>query len=221
MDSGSTDETIAIAREYTAKIYDVPWHGFGAQKNIALSKASSDWILSLDADEIVTEALREEILLSINSEAFDAYYLFRKSTYCNQVMHYGDWQNDKCLRLFKKGMGHFKEVPVHEELLVDGRKGVLKNYLIHHSILQLEDAIEKMNRYSTLGAQHKYQQGKKSNMRTAILRGLWTFFRGYFLKGGFLDGRKGFMLAFSNAESCYYRYLKMMLMDHKSTADSQ
>ncbi len=218
IDSESTDTTVAIAKEYTEKVFQQPWLGFGVTKNIALSRATSDWILAVDADEIVSENLKTEIQdLLATTPKFNAYFIPRQSTYCNQALRFGDWKNDQCLRLFKKGDAKFKEVPVHEELIVNCVKGKLQNYLIHHSFPAIEDVIEKINRYSTLSAQHKFNAGKKSSLLTAISHGLWTFLRGYIFRLGFLDGKKGFLLAVSNAEGCYYRYVKIMLLEEKSS----
>lgn len=216
VDSASTDETVKIAAEFTDHIYNIPWQGFGPQKNIALSKASCEWILSLDADEIICDSLKEELIALLSgTPQYNAYFIPRRSSYCQQTMIYGDWKNEKCLRLFKRGMGQFKNIPIHEQLIVPGQKGLLKNHLIHNSFPKMEDVLEKVNRYSTLSAVHRFKPGKKVTLFTAITHGIWTFLRGYFFKLGFLDGKKGFMLAVSNAEGCYYRYIKMMLMNEE------
>lgn len=216
VDSESTDNTVEIAREYTDQVFQQPWLGFGQTKNIALLKATSDWLLAIDADEIISEDLRTEIqTLLATTPKFDAYFIPRQSTYCNQALRFGDWKNDKCLRLFKRGEAKFKDVPIHEELVIDCPKGNLKNYLIHHSFPAMEDVLEKINRYSTISAKHKFKSGKKSSLLTAITHGIWTFVRGYIFRLGFLDGKKGFLLAVSNAEGCYYRYVKMMLLEEQ------
>lgn len=216
LDCGSSDETIKIGLQYTDQIYSVDWPGFGPQKNRALAKCHGEWVLSLDADERITEPLAKEIVEIISSDSkHDAYALLRKSTYCNKFIAHGDWHKDYCTRLFKRGTAHFTDSPIHERLIVTGKTGRLKGNLLHHSFSDLEEVINKVNAYSTLSAKHKFDLGKKSSLIKAITHGLWTFFRGYFLKGGFLDGKKGFMLAVSNAEGCYYRYLKMMLLQER------
>jgi glycosyltransferase involved in cell wall biosynthesis len=216
LDSGSTDETVTIARTYTDKVYRVDWPGYGTQKNRALQKATGDWVLSIDADEVVTPELGQEIKkILTHPHTFDGYFIRRKSKYCHQMIQYGDWKNDKYLRLFKRGKAQFKEVPVHEELIINGNTSELNSCLIHNSLRNLEEVLLKMNAYSSLSAGHKYHQGNKSGLLTAVVRGTWTFVRGYILKLGFLDGKKGFMLAVSNAEGCYYRYLKLMLLQEK------
>lgn len=219
LDSGSTDQTLDLARPYTSKIYQVDWPGYGIQKNRALQKAQCDWILSIDADEIVSEGLKEQILHVLHQEnpSHDAYSIPRRSKYCSTYIRYGDWKNDRCVRLFKRLKAQFKELHVHEELAVQGTIGFLHAFLLHNSYNNLEDVLFKLNNYSTLSATQKFERGKKATLCGAILRGIWTFVRGYFLKLGFLDGQKGFMLAVSNAESCYYRYLKLMLLVKSQT----
>ncbi len=219
LDSGSKDETVAIAQKYTDKVYEVDWPGYGIQRNRALEKASGDWVLALDADEIVTPDLALEISSVLDQpHSFDAYLIPRQSQYCSQTIYYGDWKNDKCLRLFKRGKAHFNEVKVHEQLIVNGTTGTLNCHLAHNTFQNLEEVLFKLNLYSSLSADLKYSQGKRSGLATAILRGVWTFFRSYLFKWGFLDGKRGFMLAVSNAEGCYYRYLKLMLLQERNAS---
>ncbi len=214
LDAGSTDDTVAICKKYTDKVVVTDWPGFGPQKNRALEKATSDWILSIDADEQVSEGLRDEVMALIKSDAScSAYAIPRLSSYLGKTLRYGDWRNDYCVRLFKRGCAQFTNDSVHEKLQVpSGKIGKLKNPLYHATFTSLEQVLEKVNSYSTLGAAAKYNKGQRATLLKAIGRGLWTFFRGYILKRGFLDGREGFMLAVSNAEGTYYRYIKMMYL---------
>lgn len=219
VDSGSEDETVSIARKFTTKVYVTDWPGFGIQKNRALKHATGDWVLSLDADEVITPDLATEIKAIVGSDpdkiGYAAYLIPRQSYYCKRIIRHGDWRNDEVLRLFNPKNAHFKEVPVHEKLIVDGKVGKLTYPILHNSFENLEEVIAKLNLYSSLSANAKHEEGKKTSILAAILRGLWTFFRGYILKAGFLDGKEGFMLAISNAEGCYYRYLKLMLLQKK------
>lgn len=217
LDSGSTDDTISLALQYTPQVHCVDWPGFGAQKNRALNMCHNEWILSLDADEQVTPKLQHEIQQILQKNPpIAAFKIPRKSKYCDKWIKYGDWRNDDCLRLFRRDHARFKEVPVHEELIVKGEVQTLKQPLLHYSFDNLEEVLRKVNSYSSLSALHKHKGGKKSSLKKAIIHGLWTFFRGYILKLGFLDGKMGFLLAFSNAEGCYYRYVKMMLLNNNS-----
>lgn len=217
LDSGSTDETVQICLRYTQAVFQVDWPGYGEQKNRAIQKCNKDWVFSIDADEVVSQELAKAIQKVISMDnSFNAYSIRRKSTYCHQFMYHGDWRNDYSIRLFRRKEAKFKALPVHEELIVNGKIGVLKEPLLHYSFTNLEEVLNKLNHYSTLGAEYKQSQGKKSSLFKAITHSAWTFLRGYLLRGGFLDGKKGFMLAVSNAEGCYYRYLKLMLLEENS-----
>lgn len=213
LDSGSTDNTVPICRQFTPFVYCVDWPGFGIQKKRALEKCHSEWVLSLDADEVVSPLLANEIkcIIEQGSHAV-AFEIPRVSSYCQKFLHYGDWRGDYCVRLFKRQLGAFKEIPIHEQLIINGKINRLQGKLYHYSFPDLETVLLKMNEYSSLSAQLKIMQHKKGGLLKAITHGMWTFIRGYFLKAGFLDGKHGFMLAVSNAEGCYYRYIKMMLL---------
>ena len=217
VDSGSTDATVAICRELTPHVYSHEWPGFGAQKNRALAYATGDWVLSLDADERVTPELRAaiEAVLAQPRDAYDAYEISRLSGYCGRFMRHSGWHPDHVLRLFRRGNARFSDDLVHERLLAAGKTGRLDGELLHYAFDDAEEVLRKMNQYSTAGAQMMRQRGRQATLGGAVLRGLWSFVRTYFLRGGFLDGREGFMLAVSNAEGTYYRYLKLMLLNQK------
>ena len=216
VDSGSEDDTVAICREFTPHVYSHDWPGFGAQKNRALSYASKDWVLSLDADERVSPELRREIEAAINnSNAVAAFDIPRLSNYCGRFMRHSGWHPDYVLRLFRRGSAKFSDDLVHERLLVMGATAKLHSTLLHYAFDNLEEVLYKVNQYSTAGAQMMQQRGRQATLTGAVLRGLWSFIRTYILRAGFLDGRAGFMLAVSNAEGTYYRYLKLMLLNNK------
>jgi glycosyltransferase involved in cell wall biosynthesis len=218
VDAGSEDDTVAICRNYTDKVYiHEDWPGFGAQKNRALRYATGEWVLSLDADERVSPALREEIEQALASNRLDAYAIPRLSTYCGRPIHHSGWWPDHVLRLFKRGCGHFSNSRIHERLIVAGACGQLCEPLFHESFRSLEEVLDKVNRYSTESARMLYEQGRRGGLGTAIGHGLWTFLRTYVLKAGFLDGREGLMLAISNAEGSYYRYLKLAYLNGQAT----
>ena len=215
LDSGSTDDTVAIARSLKAKVTVTPdWPGYGAQKNRAVELATGDWILSLDADEWVTPELRAELEAAMRAPAgHAAFRLPRLSSYCGRAMRHSGWWPDHVTRLFRRGNARFSADLVHERVIVDGTIGTLKSPLMHEAIVDLADAIGKMNAYSTAGAQMRHERGATATLTGAVVHGLWTFIRTYFLRGGFLDGREGFMLAVSNAEGAYYRYAKLLLLN--------
>lgn len=211
VDSHSTDETVEIAKNYTPHVYSMDWEGFGPQKNRALEKATQEWVLSLDTDEELSPELQTEIQELLQSDPpVSAYFIKRKSYFCTKLIQHGDWGRDKVLRLFKRGAGQFDNVPVHEKLVVNEESSILKNNLLHYTAPSINQVLEKMNRYSSLGAEKKVAQGKSSSLSKALLHGLWSFIRCYFIHLGFLDGRAGFILAVTVAEGTYYRYLKML-----------
>ena len=217
LDAGSTDETARIARECGAQVHvSSDWPGFGPQKNRALELATGDWVLSLDADEWVTPELRAEIERAMAAPGSNAAFRMpRLSSYCGRFMRHSGWWPDHVTRLFRRGQARFSEDRVHERLIVQGAVGTLRESLLHEAILDLDDALVKMNAYSTAGALMQLERGGKASLAGAVWHGAWTFFRTYVLRAGFLDGREGFMLAVSNAEGAYYRYLKLMLLAEK------
>lgn len=214
VDSGSTDKTVEICKAHGVIVHSTTqWHGFGPQKNIALNLASHDWVLSIDADECVSSALRAEIeqALSVNTNNV-AYQIPRSSSYCGQFMRHSGWWPDYVLRLFPKSQSTFSDDIVHEHVIFKGKIKTLKNPLLHISYTSLEEVLDKTNRYSSDGATKLAARDKTASLSSAILHGIWAFMRTYFLRLGFLDGRMGFILAVSNAETTYYRYLKLMLL---------
>jgi hypothetical protein len=216
LDSGSTDATVEICTSLGARVEITDWPGFGAQKNRAIQHCRNDWILSLDADERVTPALRTEIeqAMALPQDQV-AFRMPRLSSYCGRTMRHGGWWPDHVVRLFRRGHARFSDDLVHERLLVEGPIGTLKEPLLHESYLDLEEVLEKVNRYSSAGAQRLAGAGVRGSMTRAVSHGLWAFVRTYLLRAGFLDGREGLMLAISNAEETYYRYLKLMLLRRK------
>lgn len=217
VDSGSTDDTVAICREMGAQVHVTPdWPGFGAQKNRALNHATRDWVLSLDADERVSPELRAEILHVISEPgASAAYDVPRLSSYCGRFMRHSGWYPDYVTRLFRRGAARFSGDVVHERLLVEGEPGRLRGELLHFAFADPEEVLRKVDQYSTAGAQRMHARGRKATLTGAVARGFWSFLRTYVLRLGFLDGREGFMLAVSNAEGTYYRYIKLLQLNRK------
>jgi glycosyltransferase involved in cell wall biosynthesis len=215
VDCGSRDGTVDLARAAGARVIETSdWPGFGPQKNRALDAATQPWVLSIDADERVPEGLRQEILAVVNagSEAHAAYDMPRLSSYCGQAMRHSGWYPDRVLRLFRRGRARFSDDLVHERVVAEGAVGHLDHDLLHASFSDLDTVLEKMNRYSSAGAQRLHAQGKRASLGRAVASGLWAFFRTYVLQRGFMDGRMGFLLAVSNAEGTYYRYAKLWLL---------
>lgn len=216
VDSGSTDETVNICREYTDKVWVMDWPGYGIQKNRVLQQATSDWVLSLDADEQVSAELANEIKAAIQHKNYKAFAIPFQSTYCGTAIKHGAWHTKTHIRLFQRAGAKFTDAIVHENIIINGKIGKLKNHIIHHTYKNLEEVLDKLNRYTTYGAQLRFGQGKKGGMLSAIAHASWAFWRSYLFQLGFLDGAAGLMLAISNAEYCYYRYLKLMYLNKSS-----
>ncbi|MFK7779343.1 MAG: glycosyltransferase family 2 protein [Gimesia sp.] len=217
LDSGSTDQTIAICKEYTDKVHETDWPGFGPQKNRALQYATKEWVLSIDADERISYDLQTELKRIIQVHGrHDAYTMPRRSNYCGRYMKHSGWWPDHVVRLFRRGKAQFSDDLVHERILVSGNTGKLREPIIHESLLTLEQILNTMNSYSSVGAKMMAENKQKAGLTKAILHGLWAFIRTYVFRAGFLDGREGFMLAVSNAEGTYYRYLKLMVINREN-----
>lgn len=216
LDSGSTDATLDIAAKYGAQIHVTPdWPGFGIQKNRCIDLVDTDWILALDADEVLTPELTAEIRAALANPQTDVYALPRLSNYCGRWMYHSGWYPDFVPRLFKRGSARYSEDLVHERLIFQGELKRFEHHLLHYSFDDLSQVLAKVNSYSSAGAQQRLQRGERSGLMKAISKGLWTFIRCYLIKRGFLDGREGFILAVSNAEGAYYRHLKLMYLAEK------
>jgi glycosyltransferase involved in cell wall biosynthesis len=210
VDSHSTDRTVELAQALGARIVQIPFEGFGALRNRALEACTHEWIFSLDADERCTPAARDEILKLIEaSPAHDAYLVPRRSYFMGRWISGSGWYpNYRQPQLFRKGAMRYKPDQVHEgyELLTDKPLGKLENEIWQFPFRNLEQIINKANRYSSLGA------GKLANKRvsmwSALGHGTWAFLKHYIAKRGFKDGWAGFMIAFGNFEGTFYRYAK-------------
>ncbi len=219
VDSGSSDRTPELAREAGATFIVEDWRGPATQRNRGLSRARGEWRLLLDADEWVSEELRDEILsIASSTGGKDAYRIPRMSSYCGQFMRHGGWWPDPVLRLIRGNGARFEGGIVHERAAPTGAVGMLESPLMHESFRDLDQVLGKMNAYSTWGAQSLHEQGRRPGLTSAVAHGLWTFIRTWLLRGGFLDGRRGFMLAVSNAEGAYYKYAKAMLLAEPADA---
>ena len=214
LDSGSSDDTVKICRQFTENVYLTDWPGFGPQKQRALDKASHDWILSIDADEEVSEALKIEIQQAMLENNVQGFEIPRLSSYCGRQIKHGGWWPDHVLRLFRRDAGRFSNDIVHERIMVAGVVKRLQTPLLHEAFVNPEEVLNKINSYSSLGAEKLYKKNRQSGLGLALSHGLWTFFRTYFLKAAILDGPEGLMLAISNAEGSYYKYLKLHYLNN-------
>jgi len=224
VDSGSTDRTTEIARSLGAKVFEEPWKGFAAQKNSAIDKAIGDWILSLDADEELSDAAKTfltQFLASSAADQPDGVLLSRRNYFLGKWIRHGGFYPDKKLRLFRRGSGRFEDRLVHEDialspgLRIEDPGGI---DLIHHAYPTLASYIEHMNRYSSLGAQMAAEKGRRSGPVDIVLRPTATFLYNYFLRLGFLDGRKGLLLHLNHAAYVFWKYAKVWELSHSDNA---
>ena len=200
VDSGSTDNTCAIAKSLGAKLVHNDWLGFGKQKNKAIELASNDWVFVLDSDERITEELKIEILEVLKNPTHDGYNVARLNYFFGKFIKTCGLYPDYTIRLFNKQKGQFNEVEVHERFQLKGRQSKLNNHMIHLAYETEEEFILKQRKYAVLSS-------KKQNILKALFSPIWMFFKLYFLKYGFLDGKHGFKIALVYSKYTYWKYI--------------
>lgn len=206
VDCGSTDETVAIARAFGARVSTRDWPGYVAQKNHAADLASHDWILSLDADECVSEALGDEIRTLLNEEpAAAGYRIPRVSFYLGRWIRTTTWYPDHQLRLYDRRRGRWHGRHVHEGVKVEGEPGVLTGELEHYSYGSISEHLERMNLYAGLAARGLHEDGGMASIGRLALAPPLAFVTNYVLRGGYRDGRAGFIVSALNS---FYVFLK-------------
>jgi glycosyltransferase involved in cell wall biosynthesis len=224
LDSHSTDDTARIAAAHGAEVRQLDFNGFGRLRNDAIASCTHDWVFSLDADERCTPEAEAEIRALLAAPNADAYYVPRRNWFMGRWIKHGGWYPDyRQPQLFRKGALVFDERDeVHESFRVDGRTGHLQSAIVQIPFQNLEQVIDKMQRYSTLGAAKLRRKGKPAGgIGRALAHGLWAFVRIYVLKLGFLDGRAGFVIALGNFEGTFYRYAKRATADTNWTHPPQ
>lgn len=214
LDSGSTDNTVAIARKYTDNVFTTDWRGYGVQKQRALTRATGDWVLNLDADEFVDEHLRKEIIGAMVVHQFDAYRIPIQMFFYGKPLRYSS-SPKRHVRLFKRNGACFSSDIVHEKIILpDGaRVGRIKAGILHHSFQDVSHALYKINRYSSYSAKISITKKKRAALSKTLISTCWMFVRCYFLQRGFLDGKAGFLFAMLNAQGSFYRGIKQLYPD--------
>jgi glycosyltransferase involved in cell wall biosynthesis len=207
VDSGSTDETIPLARRLGAKIIRNKWQSYAKQKNVGIKKAVYSWVLSMDADETLEPGAEQEIKSVIKmKDPADAYSFARRNVYyTGKWLRHGGLYPDLQLRLVKNGMGKFDEVLVHESLIVAGRTEKLKSDIIHYTKRGIAEHINTVNRYTELEAQRAFSAGRVPTGYSVLIKPLNYFMKNFLFKGGFRDGMEGFIY---HAISSYYIFIK-------------
>jgi glycosyltransferase involved in cell wall biosynthesis len=206
LDSGSTDDTVAIARAAGARVEVTDWPGFGPQKNRALDRASGTWVLSIDADEHLTAQLATAIRAVVDApEAANGYFIRRIATWCGKPVRFGDWADKPTLRLFRRDRARFTDDLIHERVVCDPPHAILDGIMMHDTVAADSEADEKCRRYAELSA-GSLAARNRGGLAPALLHGAWTFLRGYVFKGGFLDGTTGWKVASATTRGTWLRY---------------
>lgn len=213
VDDHSTDRTVQICQQYTEKIYRRKMQGFGEQKQYGVERARGDWILSVDADEVITPQLAEEIQKVIQkNEDYDGYRIYRKSNYLGKWIRFCGW-HVPLLRLFKREKGRFNLALVHEKVIVQGEQGSLKNEFLHYTYRDITEQIEKMNLFSTYDVEElikkKVLLSLPNYARYFILKPVCYFLKKYLYLQGFREGIRGFFLSVFAAVGVFINYAKL------------
>ena len=212
VDSFSTDDTVALASQYTDQVFERAYIGPADQKNWAIPKAKNEWVLILDADERVTPELQKEMMEIVHENAgVDAYWINRQNFFLGKKVKYSGWQNDSVIRLIRRDKCRYDDKRVHEEIDSTGMEvGRLSNKLLHFTFKDAAHFVAKMDRYAKWSAEDHSQKVKSVNGFHLFFKPLFRFFKHYLLKGGILDGRIGFIISVLMAWGVFLRYLYLL-----------
>jgi glycosyltransferase involved in cell wall biosynthesis len=209
VDSGSTDRTVELARNLGARIIEANWRGYSAQKNWAAEQAANEWVLSLDADEALSEALEGEIWnLKKTGPRYDAYTMPRLARYLGRWILHSGWYPDRKIRLYLRDKASFTGDFVHESVTVTGRVGALENNILHFTCESLSEHMKTLDRYTTLAAQELAARKVNVPLSKLIVDPAWTFVKTYLIQRGFLDGFEGLTIAHMAAFYTFLKYSK-------------
>ena len=215
-DNGSTDGTQDVAKRYNARLVEGAWEGFGATKQKATALAKYDWILNLDADEALDEALMDELEKLSLSDAQVVYEMRFKNFLGNKYLRYGEWGGDKHIRLFNRQKVNWNDAPVHESLVLPliVKKIKLNGFVLHRTVKNMADYAAKTVKYAMLNAEKYHQAGKKTSLVMIMVAPAFAFVKYYFLKLGFLDGYKGWLCAKMTAWYTWLKYSRLKELQH-------
>ncbi|HAN19921.1 MAG: glycosyl transferase [Bacteroidetes bacterium GWC2_33_15] len=215
VDSFSTDRTEEICLAHGAKFSKHPFEGYIEQKNYALTCASNDYILSLDADEALSEELKQSILKVKSKWKYDGYYFNRFNNYCGQWIHHSNWYPDQKLRLFDRRKGKWGGTNPHDKVVQThgATKKYLKGDLLHWVLSTYEDHIDKANKFSTIAAEEAFKKRKRASIITILLHAMWRFVKSYFVRLGILDGYNGFVISSFSSYTVFLKYIKLRQMN--------
>lgn len=220
VDNFSEDRTVEICKEYTDRVFTHEWLGYIGQKNLIKDKASHPWVFFLDADEEVSPRLREEILAEFDKgpSSFAGYQFPRQVYYLGKWIRHGVWYPDIKLRLFQRERGKSSGREPHDHVEVDGPVKTLKSPIWHYTYDGIHDHVRQINRFSTITAEEKYKEGTRFSWLDLIFRPPWRFFRGYFIRGGLLEGFHGLIIALLAAFEVAIKYAKLRELELGSKA---
>lgn len=216
VDSGSADGTAELAATLGARVLQRAFDGYRSQKDFAVGAACHDWVLCVDADERVTPALRASIEAE-RARGFPAagYRFARATEYFGAFLRHGNAYPDRVLRLFDRRRGGFRgDREIHEHASVDGQVRTLPGDLEHHAYRSLSDQLGRLDRYARLMAEHQHAAGRRAHLYNVILNPFWRFLRGYVLRAGFLDGWRGLVYAYVEANYVRQKFIKLLLLQH-------
>ncbi|KAF1690297.1 glycosyltransferase family 2 protein [Pseudoxanthomonas koreensis] len=217
VDSGSTDGTVALCEAAGARVLQRPFDGFRSQKRFAVEQAAHDWVLCLDADERVGAELRDAIQAARAAGFAGAagYRFARLSDYFGRFLRHGNAYPDRVLRLFDRRRGGWRgNREIHEAASVDGPVRLLAGDLVHYPYRSLEQQLAKTGRYARMMAEHEFARGKRASVAKLVLAPAWRFWRGYLLRGGFLDGWRGLVYAYVRANYVRQKSIMLWLLQH-------
>ena len=210
IDSGSSDKTVEICRDFTDKIFFHPWTGMKEQKQHAVDKASHQWIFSIDADERLTDAIKDFILQELNNPSYDGYRFPRQNYFLGKWMKHGGWYPDMVLRFFNRDKGYFGGINPHDKVIIEsGKVRTINRPIIHNSYSSISQYLTKQNLYSSVSAAERVKAGKRVMPFLIPIKTVWKFLETYFIKLGLMDGFHGFVAAMGAAYSTFLKYVKI------------
>jgi (heptosyl)LPS beta-1,4-glucosyltransferase len=221
VDSGSTDSTLDIVAEYTDKVFiNTEWPGYGLQKRLAESKAANDWLLAIDADEVVTEQLRGAIIEILGAAAEKTVYRVNRLTnFYNKFIKHSGWHPDRIVRVYNKKHYRYNEALVHESVSCEQACKVdLPGLLLHYTFQSLEEHMDKQNLYAKAWSEDQYRKGRKVRLYEMLFRSLFAFFRQYVIRLGVLDGYPGFLISVIQMQ---YTFNKYSLLKFKNSIENK
>jgi len=222
VDSGSVDETPRIASDFGCEVFNEAWRGFGPQKQFAVEQCREAWILVLDADERIPPETARVIRQIIDSPgSVNGCSFPRKNFFQGRWIRHAGWWPDRVVRLFRRGQGRLTEAAVHEAVVVEGQVETLEAPIEHWTEGDLGRILRKIDRYSSLGAQQAFAEGRRCSIGSASLRAGFTFFQDYLLRGGLLDGPQGLTLAVTDAVNKFFKYAKLCELNRRAEKQGQ